>query len=274
MKKGFNEVFSNLKEIIKKPEMRILPGQLAFFLLLSFIPLIAIVAVVAAKFSLSIESILNTINSNLPSDVAKFIIDIINGKNVDINIVIFCISGFILASNGPNSIIIGSNMLYKIKDKDIVSTRIKAIIMTIILVILFMFVLIVPVFGNHIVALLINLIPNDTVDLTIKIAYNILKYPMTLIIIFIFIKLLYTMAPDKKIKSKDTTRGAMLTTIGWTIFTEIYSMYVTKYINYSVLYGSVAQLIVLFIWIYILSYIFVLGMALNASGMIDDSEEV
>ena len=40
MKNRISNFFSKLKDTIKKPEMRILPGQLAFFLLLSIIPLL------------------------------------------------------------------------------------------------------------------------------------------------------------------------------------------------------------------------------------------
>ena len=112
-------------EIIKKPEMRILPGQLAFFLLLSIIPLFAIIAAVAGEFSLSIEALTKIINENLPKEVADFIIQIIGGKSISINIIIFCISGFILASNGPHSMIISSNILYKVKDKDFLSRNEK-----------------------------------------------------------------------------------------------------------------------------------------------------
>ena len=256
-------------EIIKKPEMRILPGQLAFFLLLSIIPLFAIIAVVAAKFSLSIESLIQVINQNLPKEVADFIIQIIGGKSISMNIVVFCVSGFILASNGPHSMIISSNILYKVKDKDFLTRRIKAILMTIILVILFLFVLAVPAFGDKIVNIIVSLIANDKIGKAISIVYNILKYPTSILIIFFFIKLLYTMAPDTTIKSKDTTTGAFVTTIGWIISTEVYSFYVSSFAKYNLLYGSVANLIILFLWIYLLSYIFVLGMALNASSHID-----
>lgn len=266
MKRRFKDIWRKLVEIVKKPEMRILPGQLAFFLLLSIIPLVAVIAVMAGKFNLPIDDIVKAIDSSLPSDIADFITDIINSK-VDVNIVIFCLSAFILASNGPMSMITGSNLLYKIKDKDIVSTRIKAIIMTMFLVMLLLFVLAVPLFGNQIVNTLVNFIPNDTVDTYIKVGYNILKYPISIFFIFFFIKLLYTMAPDKKIRSRYTTSGAVFTTIGWIIATEIYSLYVTKFVNYSVLYGSVAHLIVLFTWIYLLSYVFVVGMAINASSV-------
>ena len=81
------------------------------------------------------------------------------------------------------------------------------------------------------------------------------------------------MAPDKPIPSRTTTYGALFTTIGWIVSTEIYSFYVREFAHYNILYGSVANLIILFLWIYILSYIFVLGMALNATNYEEKKEE-
>ena len=121
----------------------------------------------------------------------------------------------------------------------------------------------------HLLMIIVSLIANDKIGKAISIGYNILKYPTSILIIFFFIKLLYTMAPDTTIKSKDTTTGAFVTTIGWIISTEVYSFYVSSFAKYNLLYGSVANLIILFLWIYLLSYIFVLGMALNASSHVD-----
>lgn len=266
MKYRFETFMKKVFQMVKKPEMRILPGQLAFFLLLSIIPLFAIIATVASHFSLSIETLIEVINDNLPKEISDFITQIIGGKNISINIVFFCIAGFILASNGPHSMIIGANTIYKVKDKDFITRRIKAILMTIILVLLFIFILAVPAFGDKIIDLIINFIPSNQVGNAIETGYNILKYPTSLLIIYFFIKVLYTMAPDTTIKSNETTTGALFTTISWIITTEIYSFYVNYFARYNLLYGSVANLLILFLWIYLLSYIFMLGMVLNASG--------
>ena len=161
--------------------------------------------------------------------------------------------------------IICSNVLFEKNNQSELSRRIKAIFMTIILVILILFIIIVPVFGDQLIKILINLIPYK-LEHIIKLIYSLLKYPLSLLIIFVFIKIFYTLALDANIKSENTTRGAILTTVLWIISTEIYSFYVTKIANYSQLYGNVANLIVLFLWIYLLSYIFVLGMALNATN--------
>ncbi len=268
MKKKIKRFFRKLMKVVKKPEMRILPGQLAFFLVLSIIPLAALIAVIAAQFSISIDSLIELVNKTVPSDAAEIISQAIGGKNLNFNITIFYISAFILASNGPYSMIIGSNMLYKVDDAEYFVGRIKALFMTVILVFLFCFMLLVPVFGDSIVGIISQYIEIGYINKVVRISYSILKYPITLFFIFFCIKILYTIAPDKKISSKSTTSGALFTTIVWVISTEIYSFYVEVFAQYNLLYGSIANLIILLLWVYLLSYIFVLGMAINSSSEI------
>ena len=252
-------------DIIRKPEMGILPGQLAFFLLLSIIPLAALIATIVANFSLSIETLMKLVSDTLPTEVASFINEAIGGKSMNFNIAIFYISAFILASNGPHSMIISSNIIYKVENKDFLTRRVKALIMTIILVILLLFLFLVPAYGDKILTLITIFIQNDAINHTINLTYGILKYPVSFVLIYFCIKLLYTMAPDKQIKSKTTTYGALFTTIAWILSTELYSFYVGSFSKYNLLYGSIANLLILFLWIYLLSYIFMIGMALNAS---------
>ena len=57
--------------------------------------------------------------------------------------------------------------------------------------------------------------------------------------------------------------GALFTSFGWVIITTIYSFYINNYANYSVIYGGLANLVILLLWFYLLAYIFVIGLALN-----------
>ena len=199
MKKEMKKFFRKMFETINKPEMRILPGQLAFFLVLSIIPLVALIAAIASNFFVSMDSVIELINQTIPKDTADLIIPTISGKDLNLNIVIFYISAFILASNGPHSMIIGSNLLYKVKDKNLLSRRIKALLMTIVLVLLFLFMLIGPVFGDSIITMITQWIESESMNRGIRIIYSLLKYPISILFIFLSIKLLYLMAPDKQI---------------------------------------------------------------------------
>lgn len=267
------KVFKNIIEVIKKPEMRVLPGQLAFFFVISLIPLIALIGAIAAKFSISIETVKESIMGVIPSGVADVLLSAINGERLNFNIIVFFFSTFILASNGPHSMIITSNEIYKIKSRDIVSRRIKAIMMTVVLVSLLLFLLVVPVFGNSIFGILKEYSKNQTAVDALYTVYKILKYPISIVLVYLNIKLLYVLAPDKKIESNSTTQGAIFTTISWIIATEIYSIYVGKFSKYNIFYGSISNILILLLWVYILSYIFVLGMAFNAGNTLEFKNE-
>lgn len=262
-------VLKNIIDVIKKPEMRVLPGQLAFFFVISLIPLIALIGVIASSFSISLDVFMDTYIEIIPDSVSKLLLSIIDNNGLNFNILVFFVSAFFLASNGPHSIIITSNEIYKIKSKNVVNRRIKAILMTLIMVCLLMFLLVFSVFGNLLYDM-VNYASNNGVS--INYLYNILiilKYPLSIIVVYLNIKLLYVVAPDKKIESNSTTYGALFTTISWVISTEIYSIYVGKFSKYSIFYGSISNILVLLLWVYLLSYIFVLGMAFNAGNTLD-----
>jgi len=252
--------------------MRILPGQLAFFFVLSIIPLIAMIGGIASIFSISMETIEKLILNSFPKDAASLLIPIISGKGLNVNIVIFFISAFILASNGTHSMIIASNTIYKFKNKDYITRRVKAILMTLILVSLLVFVLLVPAFGDLLVAFINNFINNDYVIKLINFLYQILKYPVSLLLIYFNIKLLYVIAPDDRIKSETTTIGSLFTTIMWIIVTEVYSIYIEVFAKYDIFYGSLSNILILLLWVYILSYIFVIGMALNSTSIKNEKD--
>ena len=97
----------------------------------------------------------------------------------------------------------------------------------------------------------------------ITLIISVLKGPISWFIIFLFIKILFTMAPDKKIQAREVNKGAIFTSIGFVIVTYIYSAYTTNFAKYDVFYGNLASIVVLMIWFYLLSYIITIGLAFN-----------
>ena len=245
--------------------MRILPGHLAFFLVMTLIPLVALIATITAALSISTESIRVAIAASVPSEVAGIINSVIAGEGINFNIIIFYFSAFLLASNGAYSMINTSNEIYKVEPRDIISRRLKAILMTFILVGTFLFLILVPVFGTTIFEIVKEMTGNTTVISVIQEMLVILKYPLIILILYANIKLMYVIAPDKEIPSKTTIKGSIFTTIGWVLSTEVFAFYVEKFTKYDIFYGSISNILVLLLWVYLLSYIYVLGMVVNAS---------
>ena len=78
--------------------------------------------------------------------------------------------------------------------------------------------------------------------------------------------MIYAMAPDEEVPTKDNLLGPFFTTVLWIFGTEIYSIYVKYFSNYNLFYGSISNIIILMIWVYYLAYVFVLGMAISATS--------
>ena len=257
--------------IIRLPEMRILPGQLAFFLVISIIPLITLVGAIGSGFGLPATSIKEILDSVVPHDIINYLIPANTNGILNFNMIIFFGAAFILASNGTYSIINTSNEIYKVEDNGEIKKRLKAVLMTFILVILFLFLILVPAFGDVLIRLITTSVQNESLNSIIEGIYHIIKYPISLFIIYYNLKLLYTIAPSTKISSKSTIPGALFTTIMWLISSKIYAFYVDFFSNYDVFYGAMSNILVLLIWVYILAYIFTLGMCFNATGVIQET---
>ncbi len=252
-------------KLLVRPEMRILPGQLAFFLVMTIIPLVALIATLAAALSISMDTIRMAISESVPHEIASIITSIMTGDGINFNIIVFYFSAFLLASNGTYSMINTSNEIYKVEPRNMISRRIKAIVMIFVMVLLFLFLILVPVFGSTMFDILIELTGNNTFVQILQKFLLILKYPFVLFFLFVNIKLMYVIAPDKEIPAKTTNKGAAFTTLGWVLATEIFAFYLESFAAYDLFYGSISNIIVLLLWVYLLSYIFVLGMVINAS---------
>ena len=118
-------------------------------------------------------------------------------------------------------------------------------------------------FGEKILGLLHSYTLVDRV----RKVYNLLKWPLTVFLIYMNLKVIYTIAPSKKIQSSSTTYGAIFTTVIWTVATAIFSSYLKYFANYNVVYGNLSNIIILMMWLYIISYVFVMGIAINVTNM-------
>ncbi|MEG2351193.1 MAG: YihY/virulence factor BrkB family protein [Bacilli bacterium] len=265
MEKSKEKIKSSIKEkilLMNTPLMSILPGQISFFVILSILPLISVIAMIITKLSFSMTSITNFVANYFPSGASNIILAIIGQQRVGAFDVFFVITAFFLAAKATHSIVVASTTIYAGKQKDFIRTRIKAIVILIVLIFLVIFMFAALSGGKHLILYLSQIFPG-TITKSVYLVYSILKWPVVFFMVFMVIKVIYTMAPNVKIPSNSVNKGALSTTVIWTISTFIYSFYASNLANYNKFYGNLSNLIILMIWIYWLSYIFVFGMTMN-----------
>ncbi len=259
------EQFKNLKnyilkiiEIIKKPEMGILPGQLAFFIILSLVPIITLCGFGAGLFNINMDTVIDILDNIIPTG-AEFLKPYLTGNTIDLKLALIFLWMFYLASNGCNTVILISNQIYGINQSNWIKRRIKAIFMTFGIVVIIIFLLVFPVFGKKI----LELFEFTNISSTIKEIFNILKGPLTWLVMFIFLRGIYEIAPDRVRRNSHINTGAIFTTIGWVILTWFYSQISTNMTTYNIFYGALSNIAILMLWLYFMSFVFVIGLSLN-----------
>lgn len=255
--------FIEIRDLLLGKEMGILPAGIAFSFFLALIPIITIIFFLLTSLDLSMEAIDSFIKETFSSEVVNLLRPILADK-ITVKSAVTLIIGLFVASSGANSIIIACNTIFDVPNASYTKRMIKSLMLSIIMIILFSFVICVPLLGNVIISLFgtYGEFIKDN-EFLIRVMFTAIQIPISLLVVFFFIKLFYTIAPDQKVPSKYVTKGAIFTTIGWVVATGIYSYYINNVANYSLIYGNLANIVILLLWLYLLSYIFLIGIILN-----------
>ena len=254
---------SNVYHLFVGKELGILPGNLAYSFFLALIPILSLLFYFLTSFHLPMTYLLKFLNETFPSNVVTFIQPVFTAEMSLESFLTLWLS-IVVMTNGCNAIIVASNTIYNFENASIFKRLIKSLVLSLILIALVAFMMIVPLFGRTI----INVIGHFTSFIAnnqefIDNLYTILQVPVSLIVMFFIIKLVYYIAPDEKVSGKYLNKGALLTTIGWWLMTVLYSYYLNNIARFDLVYGNLANIVILLFWFYVLAYIFVVGLCLN-----------
>ena len=248
-------------------ELRVLPADLAYSFTLAIIPILSLVLFFLSSFKLPSNLVQNFINNNVPVNIAELLTPLFNSSLTTSSFITICV-GIMVAANGCNAIIIASNIIYNMENSSIIRRYTKSLILMLIIIVLFAFILVVPLFGRTISNLLIKYIPIFNQHKSIvNTIYIVLQLPVSLFIMYFIIKLIYVIAPDERIRSKYVTTGALFTTIAWLLVTVCLSYYINNIARFDLVYGNLANIVVLLFWFYVLAYIFVIGLCINKDSV-------
>ena len=262
MKKRIKNFLHYLYISIKRPEMEVLPGNLAFFFMMMIIPMLTIIGIVISNIDVGKASVYDALVTNFPPNIASMIISISGDSSSSIGLWALFITSLLLASNGTYSMIVTSNSIYGIKKSNYFLNKVKSIVLMLVLVVLFVILLFVPIFNNKLFEFIGSLTKTDIATNAYVSLYHILKYPVTFLLVFIFIKVLYKFSPSDK-KKRRTSYGAIFASVLLVIFTWGYSYYLEFFSDFENYYGGISNILCLMIYLNIISYVFVLGMSLN-----------
>ena len=92
----------------------------------------------------------------------------------------------------------------------------------------------------------------------------VLRFVLVALLILLAASFIYWAAPAIDLPFKFISPGAISFVIFWLIFTSLFGLYVSNFGSYNATYGTLGGVVVLLVWIYFSSFIFLLGAQINA----------
>lgn len=169
-----------------------------------------------------------------------------------------------LTSNGVMAMMSSFDKSYDhYKKRNAIHSRLVALQITVLLVILFIFSLGLVILGQDILAFIFD-------SLKIKSAFthlllNFLRYALILLMFFLGISLIYYYGPATKKKYKFISTGATVATVLSILVSMGFSYWVSNFNKLNVIFGSIGTIMLLMIWLNLNAFVLLVGYEINAS---------
>ena len=211
------------------------------------------------------DEVLYFIEDLMPTQASKFFteifIDIANNPRAGLLSFVFLLSVFLM-SNGVNAIFTSFEFSYHTKiNRTIIRQYMVAVGVALIIAILLLFSVAITIYLTYIIG---NLKDMGIVGDSILLA-NIGRYATLIITLYVGIAILYYFGTKEGRQSRFFSIGALFTAFLIIVTTYLFSFYLEHFASYNKLYGSIGALLILMIYIWLNSNIFLLGFELNAS---------
>lgn len=228
----------------------------AYFIIISAIPFILFLFALFNQLHLSETELINEILSLVPENVTDAIAPYLTNNVSNTSVFSISVVTFIWsASSGMVAIIKGFDTIYDVEEtRSFIRLRLVAIVYILLMALVLIITAVTLVFGSTLYEFLLE--RSSPLIATLLLNFKSL---FGFILLIIFFCLIFNVIPRKKAKFINNFLGAVFSAAGWVLFSYFFSIFVDNFSNFSVVYGSLATMIVMMLWLFFCMYIMFLG---------------
>lgn len=244
-----------------------IPGyasQASFFIALSVFPALVLLMSLVRYVGLEAETLTEMLHGVLPTALmpaAQKLIMNTYQSTTKMVVSLSAITALWSSSRGIFGIVTGLNAIYGVTEsRGYIRTRLLSVVYTFVFLLVLILTLVLHVFGTTILGVL----PFEESPLfsflegVVDLRFFLLLFIQTALFTGMFMVL-----PNKRNRFADSFPGAVFASIGWLVFSDIFSIYVEQFANLSIVYGSVYAVALSMLWLYSCMSIVFYGGALN-----------
>ena len=250
---------------VKQMHIPLHAAYAAYFIVLAVFPALVLILSVLRYTGMEVRGLVELLDDILPSTMAEGAEELIystyrnsSGAMVGVS----AVTALWSASRGIYGLLTGLNAVYGVSEnRGYIYTRSISVVYTFVFILILLLTLVLHVFGNSIINLMrqvnnpVVIFFTDLIDL---------RFFLLLFLQSLVFTLMFMVLPNKRRRRfMESLPGGVLSSLGWLVFSDIYSIYVENFSKYSTIYGSVYGIAITMLWLYCCMSILFYGGALN-----------
>lgn len=246
-------------------------GALAFFLLMSFFPLLMCANAVLGIFHVDVQHLITSIDRFLPQQAAELVreyVEYLGQGQSEAMLTAGIIAVVISASAGLRVLLDTMDEMYDNRSHGGWRNFIVSIVFSLLFLVTLYLSVFVILTGDWFLNLLGDLLPRELISMWNYPAFSELWGKLRYVLLFCFVILLVMLVyrlgtPKSEVRKGPLLVCALLSSIALVLSSAVFSWFIGLSSRYSLLYGSLASIVILMLWLYICGTILLLGTVLN-----------
>lgn len=247
-------------------------AALTYHLLFAMFPLLIFASNLLGLLDLNVTSITAALLPVMPDDVVYLLEAYLNHVTDNSSPVMFWFSLVFTVwfpMRAVRQLMNDVRLAYQLdKPEKPVLYTIRQLLFTIAFLVVVLVTLLLAVLGRQFVSVVTNWLGLEQILGLQPILLNMwqyLRFVLLAAIMFAVLGMLYAVSQDKRQPAKAIMPGVAVALVAWLLVSIGFSIYVESFANFSVIYGTLGAVIVLLMWLYMTSFILILGAEYNAS---------
>ena len=235
-------------------------AQIAYFFLMSAVPMLIVVTQVLGLFDISMDFIREWLEQHLSTEMSAVLKNIFSASSTAITDIFMIILALWSSSSLAFSLsrLTPYTLSYGKYRYNFLNERIKAIPMALTTIFVVAIGMVAYVYGELIAQ---RVFQNEYVVSIIGHS----RTPVMGLVFFLMILSAYYVLPRIRVPLAAVAPGAVIATIGILLVTWLYSLYISRAANYNILYGAFSNIVAMMLWFYLISWVLCIGMMFNKS---------
>ncbi len=237
-------------------------AQLAYYMLLSVFPVLMIISTILGMLPIEGSDVLNRILEAVPSTIGAILEDYLAYVSENQSAALLS-GGIIMTLTASSAAFRGLMDIFG----EIFGERIRGGVIGVLFSILMSLGMLIMIYG----ALLIVLLGDWLLDVVrvlldipvLHYGWRLIQIVMPFAVIFLFLSLVYRITARTPRHKRTICPGALLTSVILVVATLIFSQFITSSSRYTTVYGSLASVIILLVWLFLCSNIVIMGNVFN-----------